>query len=81
MIQEKKHTITIITHRANIYHENSEQTWKQIGGGRSFIKTTAAGGTGNTPPGTGCKPGAVKERKVGIKWDGRVSAHVMNQHK
>lgn len=35
-----------------------KQTWKQTGGGRSFIKTTAAGGTGKTPPGTGCKPGA-----------------------
>lgn len=34
-------------------------TVKQVGGGSSFIKTTAAGGTGKTPPGTGCKPGAV----------------------
>lgn len=45
-----------------------------MGGGRSFIKTTAAGGTGNTPPGTGCKPGAMRKRKVGIRWDGRISA-------
>lgn len=34
-------------------------TVKHMGGGSSFIKTTAAGGTGKTPPGTGCKPGAV----------------------
>lgn len=66
MIKEKKYIITTFTHRANICHENGEQTWKQIGGGRSFIKTTAAGGTGNTPPGTGCKPGAVRERNIGM---------------
>lgn len=34
-------------------------TVKHMGGGSSFIRTTAAGGTGKTPPGTGCKPGAV----------------------
>lgn len=34
-------------------------TVKHVGGGSSFIRTTAAGGTGKTPPGTGCKPGAV----------------------
>lgn len=41
-----------------------KQTWKQTGGGRSFMRTTAAGGTGNTPPGTGCKPGAVGRETV-----------------
>lgn len=71
MMQEEKHTITL-PHRASIYHENCELTWKQIGGGRSFIKTTAAGGTGNTPPGTGCNPGATRERKVRIRRDGRI---------
>lgn len=40
-------------------------TVKHVGGGSSFIRTTAAGGTGKTPPGTGCKPGAV-ERKTGF---------------
>lgn len=34
-------------------------TVKHVGGGSSFIRRTAAGGTGKTPPGTGCKPGAV----------------------
>lgn len=34
-------------------------TVKHVGGGSSFIRTTAAGGTGKTPPGTGCRPGAV----------------------
>ena len=34
-------------------------TVKHVGGGSSFIRTTAAGGTGKTPPGTGCNPGAV----------------------
>lgn len=34
-------------------------TVKHVGGGSSFIRITAAGGTGKTPPGTGCKPGAV----------------------
>lgn len=33
-------------------------TVKHVGGGSSFIRMTAAGGTGKTPPGTGCKPGA-----------------------
>lgn len=47
-----------------------------MGGGRSFIRTTAAGGTGNTPPGTGCKPGAMRDRKAGIRWDGRISIHL-----
>lgn len=70
MISEEKHTVTL-TPRASICHENCELTWKQIGGGRSFIKTTAAGGTGNTPPGTGCKPGAIRERKARIRRDGR----------
>lgn len=49
-----------MTHRTSVY---SEQTWKQMGGGSSFIRTTAAGGTGNTPPGTGCKPGAEGESR------------------
>lgn len=57
ILQDEKHTMTV-AHRASVY---SELTWKQIGGGSSFIRTTAAGGTGNTPPGTGCKPGAEGE--------------------
>jgi len=28
------------------------------------MRTTAAGGTGNTPPGTGCNPGAVGRKTV-----------------
>lgn len=61
IIQEKKKThIITVTPRTSMYNE---QTWKQIGGGSSFIKTTAAGGTGNTPPGTGCKPGAEGETR------------------
>lgn len=40
-----------------------------MGGGRSFIRTTAAGGTGNTPPGTGCKPGAVTQGEGGIRME------------
>lgn len=38
-------------------------TVKHVGGGRSFIRTTAAGGTGKTPPGTGCNPGAAVRKK------------------
>lgn len=38
-------------------------TVKHVGGGSSFIRTTAAGGTGKTPPGTGCNPGAVVRKK------------------
>lgn len=39
-------------------------TVKHVGGGSSFIRTTAAGGTGKTPPGTGCNPGAVVSKKT-----------------
>ena len=39
-------------------------TEKQLGGGRSFMRSTAAGGTGKTPPGTGCSPGATKKEKI-----------------
>lgn len=39
-------------------------TVKHVGGGSSFIRTTAAGGTGKTPPGTGCSPGAVVRKKA-----------------
>lgn len=46
------------------FQNSLKQTWKQTGGGRSFMRTTAAGGTGNTPPGTGCKPGAVGRKTV-----------------
>lgn len=34
------------------------------------MRTTAAGGTGNTPPGTGCKPGAVERHTRGDVKDG-----------
>lgn len=42
-------------------------TVKHVGGGSNFMRTTAAGGTGNTPPGTGCRPGAVQDRTANIK--------------
>lgn len=45
-------------------------TVKHVGGGSSFIRTTAAGGTGKTPPGTGCKPGAVGRNTRGYIKDG-----------
>lgn len=42
-------------------------TVKQVGGGSSFMRTTAAGGTGNTPPGTGCSPGAEGRPETGSR--------------
>ncbi|OCT88308.1 hypothetical protein XELAEV_18016942mg [Xenopus laevis] len=35
-----------------------------MGGGSSFIKTTAAGGTGNIPPGTGWSLGAMEQKNM-----------------
>lgn len=54
---------TFLNHK----HENTKMlqlTVKHVGGGSSFIRTTAAGGTGKTPPGTGCSPGAVVRKKA-----------------
>lgn len=43
-------------------------TVKQVGGGINFMRTTAAGGTGKTPPGTGCKPGAAGEEEEAVSF-------------
>lgn len=43
--------------------EGVELTVKLLGGGSSFMRRTAVGGTGNTPPGTGCRPGAVRRTR------------------
>lgn len=78
MRQEKAHDY--YNPQCKYYPEtNSKQTWKQMGGGSSFIRTTAAGGTGNTPPGTGCKPGAVTQGEGGIRMEEFLDRAKINQ--